>query len=192
MKTLIAQGLVLSLTAAALPATAQDVGSNPTGPYIGAALGFEYYGDDDVADLDTGGSLSLQFGYRFTDNWRAELEGGITGVEVEDDNDDVLGIARGTISAYYDFLSSDNLLVPYAGAGLGIAGVGFDDDDVDDDDEDFKSEFTWHAEAGLSVNVTPSFAIVPAYRYTWTNDRKDVTADNLEGHALRIGARYTF
>jgi opacity protein-like surface antigen len=193
MKTLITQGVFLGLAAAtALPAAAQDVGSNPTGPYIGAALGLEYYGDDDVAELDPGGSLSLQLGYRFSDNWRAELEGGVTGIGVEGSDDDVLAIARGTISAYYDFLSSDNLLVPYVGAGVGIAGVGFDFDDVDDDDEDFESELTWHAEAGLSLNVSPHFAIVPAYRYTWTDNSEDVTEDSLRGHAFRLGARVSF
>jgi opacity protein-like surface antigen len=192
MKTLIAHGIALGLAATALPAAAQETGSNPTGPYIGAALGFEYYDDDDAADLDPGGSVSLQLGYRFTDNVRAELEGSVAGVGVNDSDDDILAIARGTIGLYYDFQSSDHFLVPYIGGGLGIAGVGFDFDANEEDDDDFESEFTWHAEAGLSLNVTPHFAVVPAYRYTWTDNSNDVTADSLEGHAFRLGGRISF
>lgn len=191
MKSLIAHGLVLGL-ATALPATAQEAGSNPTGPYIGASLGYDYFDDDDDFEFDGGGTLGLQLGYRFSDNWRAELEGSATGAEIEDTNDDILGVARGTFSLYYDFQSSDHLLVPYVGGGLGIAGVVVDLEAVDDDEEDLESEFTWHAEAGLSVNVTPNFAIVPAYRYTWTDNSHDVTADNLQSHSFKVGARISF
>ncbi len=192
MKIAIASGLALGLIAVQ-PALAQSTGSNPSGPYFGGAVSFDYYQDDGDFDFDKGGSLALQLGYRFTDNWRTELEVRGGGVEIDgDDDDDILGIVNGTVSLYYDFLSSDNLLVPYAGAGLGIANVIVDLDNVDDDEEEFEPEFTWHAEAGLSVNFNEHFAIVPAYRYTWIDNSQNVTADNLESHSFRIGARISF
>lgn len=192
MKIAIASGLALGLIAVQ-PALAQSTGSNPNGLYFGGAAGLDYYDNDDNFDFDGGASLALQLGYRFSDNWRAQVEANLTGVNLDGgDDDDVLGILRGTASLYYDFLSSDNLLVPYAGAGLGIAGVIVDLEDVDDDDEDFEAEFTWHAEAGLSINFNEHFALVPAYRYTWIDDSENVTADNLEGHSFRLGARISF
>jgi len=198
MKIVIALGLGLGLVAIQ-PAAAQSedsnsnaIGSNPTGPYLGAAVGLDYYNDNDAFEFDDGGTLALQLGYRFSDNWRAELEGGATIVDIDGANDDVLGIGRLTLGLYYDFQSNDHLLVPYAGGGIGIAGVVVDLEGVDDDDEDVETEFTWHAEAGLSVNFNHHFALVPAYRYTWIDDSDNVTADNLEGHSFRLAARISF
>lgn len=188
MKTELAVGLVLCV-AAFQQASAQSIGSNPTGPYLGGALGFQYFEDDDAADVDAGGSISAQFGYRFSDNIRTELEAEVIGAEV-DNSDDTLALGRATLGLYYDLRSSDHLLVPYFGAGLGIAGVAIDDDEGDD--EDLKSEFTWHGEAGVSLNLNSSFAIVPSYRYTWVDDSKDVTADPVTSHAFRVGLRLSF
>lgn len=188
MKTPVALGLILGF-AAIHPASAQSTGSNPTGFYLGAALGAHFYEDDDVADFDEGGSIGAQLGYRFSDNIRAELEGEATGADV-DDSDDTLIIGRATLSLYYDFQSSDHLLVPYFGGGVGIAGIAIDDDEGKD--EDLEDEFTWHAEAGLSFNITPHFAIVPSYRYTWTDNDQGVTADDVTSHAVRVGLRASF
>jgi opacity protein-like surface antigen len=191
MRTTVAFGLIFGLTAA-LPATAQEIGSNPTGPYLGAAIGADFYDDDDAFDFDDGGSLGVHLGYRFSDHWRAELEGGVTAAEINSFDDDVLGIVRGTIGLYYDFKSSDHLLVPYIGGGVGVAGVVIDRESVDDDDEEFEDEFTWHAEAGLSLNLNPHIAIVPSYRYTWTDNSNDLTDDNVTSHAARLGVRISF
>lgn len=189
MKTQIALGLALGL-AAIQPASAQYAGSNPTGPYLGLALGAHYYEDDDAFDFDTGGSLGAQLGYRMNDNLRLELEGEATGADVEGSADDTLVIGRATVSLYYDLQNSDNILVPYFGGGIGIAGVAIDDDQGED--EDLESEFTWHGEAGISLNLNPHFAIVPSYRYTWTDNDEGVTADNVTSHAVRVGLRASF
>ncbi len=186
MKTEIALGLALGLVAIQ-PASAQSTGSNPTGPYLGAALGVHFYDDDDAFEFDEGGSIDAQLGYRVNDNVRIEFEAGATGADV-DGTDDTLVIGRATLGLYYDFQSSDNGIVPYIGGGLGIAGVAIDDDD----DEDLEGEFTFHADAGVSLNLNPYFAIVPSYRYTWTDDSKDVTADNVTSHAVRVGLRLSF
>ncbi len=188
MKTEIAVGLALGLIALQ-PANAQSTGSNPTGPYLGAALGAHFYDDDDAFDFDTGGSIDAQLGYRVNDNIRIELEAGATGAEVEN-SDDTLVIGRATVGLYYDFQSSDNGIVPYIGGGLGIAGVAIDDDEGND--EDLEDEFTFHADAGVSLNLNPHFAIVPSYRYTWTDNSKDVTANSVSSHAVRVGLRLSF
>ena len=188
MRTDIALGLALGL-AVAQTASAQSVGSNPTGPYLGAALGAHFYDDDDVADFEDGGSLGIQLGYRFSDNIRAEIEAEATGADVKD-SDDTLAIGRATFGLYYDLRSSDHLLVPYFGGGLGIAGVAIDDDEGED--EDLEGEFTVHGEAGVSLNLNPYVAIVPSYRYTWTDDSSEVTADPVTSHAVRLGVRVSF
>lgn len=188
MKTEIALGLALGLIAVQ-SAGAQSVGSNPTGPYLGAALGAHFFDDDDAFDFDDGGSLDAQLGYRVNDNIRLELEAGAIGVDVEGSDDDLV-IGRATVGLYYDFQSSDNGIVPYIGGGLGIAGVAIDDDDGDD--EDLEGEFTFHADAGVSLNLNPYFAIVPSYRYTWIDNSEDVTANRLNSHAVRVGLRLSF
>ena len=186
MKTEIAFGLGL---AAIQPANAQYSGSNPTGPYLGLALGAHYYDDDDAFEFEDGGSLGAELGYRINNNVRMQLDAEATGADV-DDSDDTLVIGRATFSLYYDFQSNDHVFVPYFGGGLGIAGIAIDDDEGKD--EDLESEFTWHGEAGISFNINPYFAIVPSYRYTWTDNSEGVTENNVTSHAVRIGLRASF
>jgi opacity protein-like surface antigen len=188
MKTEIALSLALGL-AAIQPASAQYAGSNPTGPYLGLALGAHYYDDDDAFEFDDGGSLGAQLGYRLNDNVRAELEAEATGADV-DGTDDTLVIGRATFGLYYDFQSSDYVFVPYFGGAIGVAGVAIDDDRGED--EDLESELTWHGEAGISFNINPHFAIVPSYRYTWTDNGEGVTDNSVTSHAVRIGLRASF
>ena len=189
MKTEIALGLALGLIAIQ-PASAQNLGSNPTGPYIGAALGAQFFEDDDAFDYDDGGSIDVQLGYRANDNLRFELEAGALGADIENSFDDTLVIGRATVGIYYDFQNSDNIVVPYVGAGIGVAGVGIDVDD--DDDVDLESEFTWHADAGVALNLNPYIAIVPSYRYTWVDDSAGVTDGSVTSHAARVGLRISF
>jgi len=191
MRPVIALGLFCSL-ATAMPAAAEHYGTNPRGPYIGATIGAEFFRDDDAFEFGDGASLGAQLGYRFSDHWRVELEGGVSAAEIEPFNDDLLGIARGTFGLYYDFQSSDHIIVPYIGGGIGIAGVVIDQDAVDDDEEDFENELTWHAEAGLSLNLNPFVAIVPSYRYTWIDNSNGITDDNITSHAARLGIRISF
>ena len=188
MKTEIALGLALGLVANQ-PASAFSTGSNPTGPYLGIGLGVHFYDDDDAFEFDDGGSLGAQLGYRLNDNLRAEIEGEATGAEV-DGTDDTLVIGRATFGLYYDFQSSDHVFVPYFGGGIGVAGVAIDDDRGKD--EDLESELTWHGEAGISFNINPYFAIVPSYRYTWTDNGEGVTDNNVTSHAARVSLRASF
>lgn len=197
-KTLLGAPLGLALGLAAIqPATAQSAdsdpaGSNSTGIYAGAAIGIHFFDEDDAVDLnDAGGSIDAQLGYRLNDNLRLEAELGINAVGVEN-SDDALAVTRLTAGLYYDFQSSDNVIVPYIGGGLGIAGVNVVDDDDEDGSDDAEAEFTFHADAGVSVNVNPYIALVPSYRYTWTDDSNDVTDDNVESHAVRLGLRVSF
>lgn len=184
-------GLILSL-AAIQPAAAQSEGSNSSGIYLGAALGAQFFDSDDEVDLnDAGGSIDAQLGYRINDNLRIETELGLSVVGI-DDSDDVLGVSRLTAGLYYDFQSSDNVIVPYIGGGLGIAGVNVIDDDDEDPGDDAETEFTFHADAGVSVNLNPYVALVPSYRYTWTDNSNDVTGDNINSHAVRLGLRVSF
>lgn len=188
MKNYVAIGLALAV-AHAQPLSAQDGGDYSTGPYLGLALSADFYDDDDDIDFDVGGSLGLQAGYRMNEHLRTEFELSASGAEI-DDSDDNLFVGRATVSVYYDIQSRKNLFAPYVGAGLGIAGVNISDDD--DDDDDLDGEFTWHGEAGVSLNFNTYFAIVPSYRYTWVDDSSGVTEESLTSHSAQVGLRVSF
>ena len=192
MKTELALGMALAVVTLQ-PAIAQSAGSNSTGLYLGAAAGIHFYDDDDVADFDEGGSLGVQLGYRFNDNIRAELEGELTGADVEGGGGDFLVLGRWTAGLYYDLQSSDSGFVPYFGGGVGVATGEIDDSDEDGEGNlDFDDELTWHAEAGVSLNLNPHVAIVPSYRYTWTDNDEGATEDPITSHAVRVGMRVSF
>jgi opacity protein-like surface antigen len=171
-------------------ATARD--SNPTGLYLGANLGVDFYNDASVDELeDEGGSIGFQLGYRWSERFRTELELSGSATEIEDsaDSDDVVGFGRLTLGVYYDFLPTSQALVPYVGGGIGVAGVVVEIDEEEEDEDGFLSV---HGEAGLTLNITEHFALIPSYRYTWVEDDTELLDDDLTSHSVRVGARVSF
>ncbi len=186
-KPLFAASLIAGFMSAQL-AAAEERDSNPAGVYLGANIGYDKYGNDDVNDFGDGGSIGFQLGYRWNEHFRTELE--LSGSAAElDDSDDTFGYGRLTLGAYYDFLPTSQPFVPYLGAGIGTSTVYLESDSGDEDTNDLLS---LHGEAGLTLNVNEHFAIVPSYRYTWVEDETLLLDDDLTSHSFRVGARLSF
>ena len=184
--------LALSLIAGLVSvqtASADEIHGNPTGVYLGANIGYDNYRDDDINDFGDGGSIGFQLGYRWNEHVRTELELSGSGAELGNGTDDVLGYGRLTLGAYYDFVPTSQTFVPYVGGGIGTATVFLDSDDGDQDDDGL---FSWHGEAGLTMNLNKHFALVPSYRYTWVENDTSLLEDDLTSHSFRLGARVSF
>ncbi len=188
-KLVVVLGLVIGLAGASQVA-AQEPSSNPTGLYLGGNIGLDYYAEDDDTEFDLGGSLGLLVGYRWSEHFRTDLEYGASIAEVDDDIlDEDLAVVSLTINAYYDLMGNESFFAPYIGGGLGVAGVAIEDG-VDADD--LEAEFTIQGEAGVAMNISPNFAIVPSYRLAITDNSSDVTEEVLVGQSFKIGARLSF
>ncbi len=179
--------IAASLAAFALssPAAAEERAKNGRGFYLGLTLAEASYAtDNDFGDEDSGilafGLIGLTAGYRFDDHLRADLE---LGAQPVDESFDQVG--RLALSGYYDLRATDQPIVPYLGGGLGIADIG--------DYLPNAANFSWHAEAGVAFNINSTFAIVPAYRYTWIDDGQDrVASDAVDIHSIRLAGRVSF
>lgn len=163
---------------------------NQDGLYIGFALAPQRFADnvagDVTIDFDTGVAFSGLIGYRLSS---LRLEGEfarqtVEGTSKTNVNADI-DIVRFTGAAYYDFDLFK--LKPYLGGGMGVANLDATGD-FDDDD----SGFTWHSEVGLTLNVTDRFAILPAYRYEWTDTDLGTFNEAQGAHAFRVSLRYRF
>ncbi|MEZ5930414.1 MAG: porin family protein [Alphaproteobacteria bacterium] len=177
--------LTLTATALALPAVAHAA----EGPYFGlkaAGISTEDSEADGVdIEYDTGFGISGQVGYQF-DIFRLEGEFGYQGLEGLSDtgvNSDV-DIGRFTLNGYVDLPIAPNV-GPYVGGGFGVANLSARDDF---DDED--TAFTWHAEAGLNVNLTDQFVLSPFYRYQWIDTDLGLQSEALTSHLFGVSLRY--
>jgi opacity protein-like surface antigen len=170
----------------------QTFADNQDGLYIGFALAPQLFSDNKAGEatieFDTGIAFSGLIGYKLSN---LRLEGELAYQTVEgtntsrtDVNADV-NIVRFTGAAYYDFELFS--LRPYLGGGMGVASLdtsgGFENND---------SAFTWHGEAGLTFNLTDQFAILPSYRYEWTDTDIGRFDKAQTAHAFRITLRYQF
>ena len=161
--------------------------------YITGAVGQSTFWD---VETDGGGDVEFDLlaffisgalGYRVSPNVRAEAEWLFEAADIDDSSEEA-EVIRGTISGYYDFAATSLLgfsnLTPYAGGGAGVANV-----EVGSDDE---NEFTFHAEAGLSMPISDNLAFVPGVRLEYIFLDDDDFDDDLWITQLRAGLRYSF
>jgi len=202
---LIAAGLVAFSFS---PAAAQT-GPTGNGFYASAYLGGQYILESDLSNIvglddiewDPGFRLGGAVGYRIG-RFRVEGELGYRASDGElnlDDgfffingaDDDVeISILQGSVNAYYDVI--DLLLgpipfTPYIGAGLGVANAEIESDSFDVDETGGVLLF----EGGLAIDVTPNFAVVPAYRFDILGIEVG-DDDTILSHSLQLGARLSF
>ncbi|MCP4410121.1 MAG: porin family protein [Gammaproteobacteria bacterium] len=182
--------LLVGLSLGSIAPVEQTFADNQGRLYIGFALAPQLFSDNKAGaatvEFDTGIAFSALAGYKLS-NLRLEGElayQSVEGTSTTNVNADI-DIIRFTGAAYYDFELYS--LTPYLGGGMGIASLdssgGFEDDD---------SGFTWHGEVGLTINLTDQWAILPAYRYEWTDTDLGTFDDAQTAHAFRVTLRYQF
>ena len=172
--------------------TLAQTSSSEAGIYIGGAAGPQFFdGGADAFGYNTGFGLGGQLGYRFG-QFRAEAELNYASSEFRDVDNDVFefDIIRGAVSLLYDVPTSLDAVSFYLGGGFGAAyidtqgkGSGFEDED---------EGLTLHSELGLTIDVSPTFAIVPQYRFEWFETGIAGFDDYFHAHAFRMGARMGF
>lgn len=201
--------VLLSTTALALPAVAQDTNTLKPGSYAGITGGYLMTPDVDrsggaTLERDNGFGISGQYGYRFPNNLRLEAElgyanidndryranGGSAGVGGDTDQYSLTG------AAYYDF-ETKTPLTPYIGAGAGLVHQRYDRPAVTSNgstlggNDGNATDFTAFGEAGLAYKVADGLEIVPSYRYQWINDGAQGLDDSTQ-HVARLGFRSWF
>lgn len=171
---------------------------DPTVPTVSAEL-----------STDTGFGIAGFAGYRFGNGFRGEIElafrqndldqitlndpfGVLIGIPVAGSapvSGDLSSLAV-MVNGYYDIATS-SALVPYLGLGIGLASVTLDSSDLLVDDSD--TVFAFQARAGLSLAVTPTFALFGGYTFFVTTD-PTIAGTDLEyrSHNFEIGARFGF
>lgn len=170
---------------------------------------------ENARTFDPGVLLNLAVGYRFPLSLRAELEFGyaeygadsatpmvaafptLNGVTFSHPTGSDLHRLMGTFNLFYD-LPVPGRFVPYVGGGVGIAHVQ-------------AATITYHSasgtpftsrlrsgdkgvgmiEAGVTIGITDSISVVPAYRYI--HQAGSVGNNGTEiAHVAKLGMRYTF
>lgn len=182
--------LLIGLSLGSVAPAKQAFADNQDGLYIGFALAPQLFSDNRAGtatvEFDTGIAFSALAGYKLS-NLRLEGEfayQSVEGTSTTNVNADI-DIIRFTGAAYYDF--ELHSLTPYLGGGMGIASLDSSGDFEDDD-----SGFTWHGEVGLTINLTKQLAILPAYRYEWTDTDLGTFDDAQTAHVFRVMLRYQF
>jgi hypothetical protein len=159
--------LSVHLVSAAL--TKPCLAGGQDGLYLGFALGPLLFPDNETRNavtvkFDTGVGFGAMIGYKLS-NLRLEGELAyqtVEGTSTNNVNAD-FDTVRFTGAAYYDF--DLGVLQPYLGGGMGIANL----DSGGSSFENKDTAFTWHGETGLTIYLTNQLAILPTYRYEWTD-----------------------
>ena len=150
-------------------------------------------GNNDAITYDDGWAGGLRIGYRLSNIFR--IEGDVSGsynevdevadVDLDDINADVeLYTLTFGAGLYADLIRIGNLIT-YVGAGGGGAYREFDQDFTGADDD---TELYAHAEGGISIELSPHFALVPHYRLVWYDEFGD---DDQLAHWIRLGLRFS-
>lgn len=200
---------LLSTTALAVPAFAQDNNTLKPGSYAGITGGYLMTPDIDRSgganlERDNGYSISGQYGYRFPNNLRleAELGYGNIGNDMYHANGGQAGVGGSTDqysltgAAYYD-IATNTPLTPYVGAGAGLVHQRYDRPGVTANgstlggNDGSATDFTAFGEAGVAYRVANNLDIVPSYRYQWINDGSQGLDDSTQ-HVARLGFRSWF
>lgn len=173
--------LLISISAA--PAAAD-------GLYVQGDLGIDYYPPNDLDgsgfDIEPGLSLGGRIGTDFS-FFRGELEGGLAISTIDlaaDAGDDDADYYQVSIAAgvYKD------VGPVYFGAGAGFVYQEIESQILGVTVSNDETNFIAHAEAGITIGITDSIAIVPHYRATWLpgfNLDEEVIV-----HSARLGIRF--
>lgn len=186
------------------------------GFYIGLGAGYNlpHEQDIDVTNFDQniehmGGPGGLaQFGYKYEEGWRAELEGGYRTSEVD-------GISAGSgagdvdawtmiINGFYDF-ETDSGWTPYIGAGAGVALVDFSGvtpvnsaNGTTSINDSADPNLALQAIVGLGIPIAENLELTTQYNFLAVPE-VEVNANNgsnirseLYDHMVTVGLRYTF
>lgn len=233
MTHIVRHAAMAGLLLGPLPALAQEAGPL-SGFYMGLYAGAGFIHDQDIdtdvalnglgieSDTSVEYDPSLRFGgylgYHLDTNIRLQLDVGYTWADADNkldiDGDEVktdqeTEILSGTAGIFFD-LWPVGILVPYIGAGAGVAHVETNLDAENGIGDSKQTVLTAFAEAGLPIDLTPGFAIVPSARFSWydTKEKKDdievnalgnliefdasTITENLYETQLLLSARYTF
>ncbi len=196
------------------------------GPYVALDVGAAIAPNSDLS-LPEGISGSAQFnagfmiggaaGYRFLDDFRAEVYASYRQTDIDELK--LLGVPISTsgdvnaittmVNAYYDF-DFGSPARPYIGGGVGVAWLR-----VDSKSEfgpfiltadDGSTEFAWNIMAGYAFAITEKFDLSLGYRYLSISDAKlDATLEEVgvgsesgkldieySAHEVMFGVRYNF
>lgn len=166
--------------------------------YAGGNIGLFFPGED---GFDTGFGGAAKFGYNFTKNVAAEIEGlgYFGGSEIDDLGYNVLGLAANGVFKYPFNPDNDKSVYGFAGAGIGIGRVAATGDVVDQLEadaeaagEEFDSSetgFLFQGKAGIGYPIGDKTDIFGQARYL--NVSVD-DLDNSDGFAIEAGASYNF
>ncbi|MDY6849870.1 MAG: OmpA family protein [Thermodesulfobacteriota bacterium] len=124
-------------------------------PMVG---GYVYDGAENIKD-DI--QYSLGIGYNFTKAWGAEFVAGLTPTDIDDGNGDV-DVMHFRMDGLYHFLT-DNALVPYLAAGVGIQNK-----DYENGSDDSEALFNWGG--GIKYWLTENTALRADVRHLLTGE----------------------
>jgi len=181
----------LAVFTASFLVTSSALAQGATGYYAGVVGGLQLFNDneDNGVDIeyDPGGTFGGFIGTRLG-AFRVEGEFNYQFAEAEDSDNAVeadFEVLRFTANLLYDIPLG--LFTPHVGFGIGVAHTEFSGD-VDDDD----TGLTLHGEVGTAFPVGPALALVPAYRYEWTDTDAGGLDDAQTAHAIRLGLTLGF
>lgn len=188
--------------------------AQPKGRYFTGTLGFVSPMEQEANDHGVRAEFSYEnatmvsgaLGYAVGDGFRTEFEVGYANVEGDrievsngtsstsaDFSDYEASTLLTTVNVFYD-IKTKGSVSPYVGGGLGIAQLSVDGftaagwtvyGGTD-------TKLAAFGETGLSLPVTESLDIVPAYRFLWINTANGDSDEDATAHILKLGARFAF
>ncbi len=146
-------------------------------------------------EFDTGWAALVQFGHKWENGFRGEIE---ASRRVNDLDDGGAGVVGGEFRQWavmgnvlYDIALGLGGLQPYIGAGLGVARINIEGNGHD-------SVFAYQGIAGIAYNISQNLALWLDYRYFATQDPElnvppigRVEIDNAN-HTVLVGLRWFF
>ncbi len=202
---LVAAGLCTALSMTAFPAQADQIDFSTW--YLKAEGGWSFGAETEVESPDTSFDLDDDvvfgggIGYRFADNWRAELD--VAYQSHDTDADGNAFIVGGDVSAitampvvYYDF-NFGSPLKPFIGAGIGAARIDADygvlNPPFENRSDDAQWALAWQGTAGVSYQATRNIALTARYRYLDAGNYDVGRAEaDYRSHAVLAGLTFTF
>ncbi len=153
--------------------------------YAGGNLGILFPSGD---GLDTGFGGAAKFGYNFTENIAAEVEGlgFFGGTEVDDLSYNILGLAANGVYKYPFDATNDKSLYGFGGVGIGIGRVDASGDAAPDNSDE--TGFLFQGKAGVGYPIAEKIDVFGQGRYL-NLSVDDVDAD---GFTIEAGANYNF
>lgn len=191
-----------ALSLAIPPASAQE--PPRLGPYFHASLGAQQprdisgsaYGYHVTGEFESGVALAAGIGYRFSPNFRGEIELGYGHTQLKSLSvagrsfsasslgaDERIDAYSGFVSGYLD-IPVNPTFTPYLGLGVGAIRL--------ESGGEGDSAFAMFGELGLGVTVSETVSIVPSLRYTWTDYAIASGFDKVQFWTAKIGLRIAF